>query len=199
MKIATIVSSNSHIDYVARVVDELDSANPPSPDDYGFGTFVKIEIDGGKRVVGTVYNPFLMNPEYAHYGPRLSPRPELQSFSPDFLSEQGCLLGILLLGEMGDDEPPTQAIPPSVIPPGSDVDKVNDKNFAAFHTDGGGRLSLGYFSHVLSNAGALAMPLLENIISRLSEMQSCTEEDSKRLAVLKRSLAWQRTVGQMRL
>lgn len=199
MKIATIVSSNSHIDYVARVVDKLDAANPPASGDYGFGTFVKIDIDGGKTVVGTIYNTFLMNPEYAQFGPRLSPKPELQSFSPDFLNEQGCLLGIILLGQMGKGEPPSQSIPLYVIPAGNDVGSFNEEEFGGFHQDINGNLSLRYLSHVMSTAGVFAVPLIENIIGSLRELKICSEEDRNRLSVLKRSLAWQRTVGQMRL
>jgi hypothetical protein len=44
MKIARIVSSNSHLDYVGRVIDELDSNQPPNADDYGFAQFVKIDF-----------------------------------------------------------------------------------------------------------------------------------------------------------
>ena len=42
MHIAKIVSSNSHIDYVARVIDALDSSSPPMPEDHCFGQFVGI-------------------------------------------------------------------------------------------------------------------------------------------------------------
>lgn len=199
MKIATIVSSNSHVDYVARVVDELDASKPPSHDDYGFGKFVSIRIEDGSFVVGTVYNSFLMNPDYAQFGPRLSPKPELQSFSPDFLNEQGCLLGILLLGVLEPGGKAEQGIPSRVIPAGTSVCTLNSEDFASFHFDAAGKISLHYFSHVLSNAGALAMPLVENIIGQLKSWEGCSEEDIKRLSVLKRSLAWQRTVGQMRL
>src|SRR5262245_52668559 len=38
MKIAKIVSSNSHIDYIARVIDTLDTGEtPPHVSDYCFG------------------------------------------------------------------------------------------------------------------------------------------------------------------
>ena len=44
MKIAKIIKSNSHIDYVGRVIDELDAENPPSDEDYGFAQFVNLPL-----------------------------------------------------------------------------------------------------------------------------------------------------------
>ena len=38
------------------------------------------------------------NPDYGSFGPRLSSHAELKVLSPDFLHEQGVLLGILLVG-----------------------------------------------------------------------------------------------------
>ena len=89
MQIAKIVKSNSHIDYVGRVIDELDAANPPKAEDYGFATFVSIYLENNSEIIGVIYNSMLMNPDYANYGPRLSPKPELGTFSPDYLNEQG--------------------------------------------------------------------------------------------------------------
>jgi len=86
MKIARIVSSNSHIDYVGRIIDEFDTNDAPTDDDYGFADFVSIPFDTDKKIFGVIYNSMLMNPEYANFGPRLSPKPELNQFSPDFLN-----------------------------------------------------------------------------------------------------------------
>src|SRR3989440_8943938 len=97
-KIAKIVKSNSHVDYVARVVDELDADSPPSQEDYGFAQFVSVPVAEGLEVVGVIYDTELVNPEYGSFGPRLSSRADLKILSPDFLHEQGVLLGILLLG-----------------------------------------------------------------------------------------------------
>ena len=63
MKIARIVSSNSHIDYVGRVIDDLDVNDPPGADDYGFAQFVGLR--GEEEILGVIYNSLLVNPEYA--------------------------------------------------------------------------------------------------------------------------------------
>ncbi len=41
-KIAKIVSSNSHVDYMGRVIDQLDVDAPPAAEDYGFAQFVSL-------------------------------------------------------------------------------------------------------------------------------------------------------------
>lgn len=198
MKIAKIVSSNSHVEYIARVIDSLDVANPPAGSDYGFGRFVAVESADNDKIVGVVFNSLLVNPDYAGFGPRLSPRPELESFSPDFLNEQGCLLAIMILGRLAESGA-SQGIPAPVIPAGQDVINLADKEILAFHTDQAGRLALNYYGHVVTHAGTFAIPLLEKIIEQLTKMNDSSTEDNRRLAVLRKSLVWQRTVGQMRL
>ena len=87
MKIAKIVTSNSHLDYVGRVIDSLDSENPPASDDFGFAQFVSVPLEN-ESIIGIIHNSMLVNPEYSNYGPRLSPKPELANFSPDYINEQ---------------------------------------------------------------------------------------------------------------
>jgi hypothetical protein len=197
MKIAKIVKSNSHIDYVGRVIDELDSAEPPRDDDYGFGQFVNLPVSDAEEIVGVIYNSLLVNPEYASYGPRLSPKPELGSFSPDYLNEQGFLIGILLLGTTGGDGKILHGVPRRVVPAGQDVYKIEPEAMKKFHTDANDCLQIHYYSQVVAHAGLFAVPLLEAIIEQLS--LDCSEADRQRFGVLKQSLSWQRTIGGMRL
>ncbi len=84
MNIATIVSSNSHVDYVARVIGALMSLSRQKPNDYGFGSFVSIDAGIGDELVGVVYNSILVNPDYAQFGPRLSGQNELETFQSGF-------------------------------------------------------------------------------------------------------------------
>lgn len=197
MKIAKIVSSNSHIDYVGRVVDSLDSNAPPTPEDYGFAQFVRLPLYDETEVVGVIYNSMLVNPEYANFGPRLSPKPELGSFSPDYLNEQGFLIGILLLGTIDADKKIAHGVPRRVVPAGQDVFKIEDTATRRFHTDENECLQIHYYSQIVAHAGLFAVPLLEAIIEQLS--LDCSESDKQRLGVLKQTLAWQRTLGGMRL
>lgn len=197
MKIAKIVSSNSHIDYVGRVIDSLDTGEPPTVEDYGFAQFVSLPLEDETEIVGVIHNSMLVNPDYASYGPRLSPKPELGSFSPDYLNEQGFLIGILLLGTKDRDGKITHGVPRRVVPAGQDVLKVGENEVRKFHTDENDCLQIHYYSQIVAHAGLFAVPLLEAIIEQLH--LNCSESDKQRLGVLKQTLAWQRTLGGMRL
>lgn len=197
MIIAKIVSSNSHIDYVARVIDALDVAVPPLAEDFGFAQFVKISLDDETEIVGVIYDTVLVNPEYANYGPRLSPKPELKKFSPDYLNEQGFLIGILLLGSIDKAKKILHGVPRRAIPAGQDVLKIEAAEMKRFHADANDCLQIHYYSQVVAHAGLFAAPLLETIIEELG--LDCSDSDKQRLGVLKQTLAWQRTLGGMRL
>ena len=198
MKIAKIISSNSHIDYVGRIIDKLDFSDAPSAEDYGFAQFVSLPIEDFKeRIVGVIYDSILINPDYSNYGPRLSPKPDLGSFSPDYLSEQGVLIGILLLGSIDANDKITHGVPRRVVPAGQDVVKIEQSEVKKFHTDANDCLQIHYYSQIVAHAGLFAAPLLEAIIEQLK--LDCSGDDAKRLNVLKQALAWQRTVGGMRL
>jgi hypothetical protein len=197
MKIARIVSSTSHIDYVARVIDALDADNAPNSEDYGFAQFVKLPLEDETQIVGVIYDSMLVNPEYSNFGPRLSPKPELASFSPDYLNEQGFLIGILLLGTIDTEQKITHGVPRRVVPAGQEVFKIEADEIKKFHTDESDCLQIHYYSQIVAHAGLFAAPLLESIIEELS--LDCSDSDKQRLGVLKQTLAWQRTLGGMRL
>lgn len=197
MKIARIVSSNSHIDYVARVIDALDAAEPPNSEDYGFAQFVKLPFENEAQIVGVIYDSMLVNPEYSNFGPRLSPKPELAAFSPDYLNEQGFLIGILLLGSIDNRQQITHGVPRRVVAAGQEVYKIEADEIKKFHTDASDCLQIHYYSQVVAHAGLFAVPLLEAIIEELS--LDCSDSDRQRLGVLKQTLVWQRAFGGMRL
>lgn len=202
-RIAKIVASNSHVDYVARVVDELDAEEPPAPEDYGFAQFVSVPVAEGQEVVGVVYDSQLSNPDYGSFGPRLSSPTELRVLSPDVLNERGVLLGILLLGwrERGANDRAKwvghQAVPRRVVPVGQDVFRLSDEDIADFHRGEDGSMRLHYFSQAVAHAGAFAVPLVESVIEQLEP--ACSTAERQRLCVLKKSLVWQRTLGAVRL
>jgi hypothetical protein len=196
MNIARIVSSNSHIDYIGRVIDDLDVNDPPGADDYGFGQFVGLS-PGEETVVGVIYDSMLVNPEYASFGPRLSPKPDSGHFTPDFINEQGVLLGILLLGTLDKGGRVTHGVPRRIVPAGQEVVKLDREYIKRFHMDEKSVMQIHYYSQVVNHAGPIAVSLLESIIDQLTP--DCTEADRQRLGVLKQSLGWQRTMGGMRL
>lgn len=201
IRIAKIVKSNSHVDYVARVIDELDADAPPAPEEYGFAQFVRMPVSEEEEVVGVVYNTQLANPDYGSFGPRLSSHADLKVISPDFLHEQGVLLGVLLLGWRARGEGRRwvahQGVPRRVVPVGQEVFSLPDAEVFEFHRAVGGAVQLHYFSQALAHAGAFAVPLVEAVIEQLEPL--CEPAERQRLGVLKKSLVWQRTLGQLRL
>lgn len=196
MKIATVVSSDSHLDYLARVVDSLDVATPPDADDFGFAQFVSLPIEDGPDLVGIIYDSTLINPEYSNFGPRLSPKPELRKFSPDFLNEQGLLLRILILGARSGDGT-DHGVPRRAAPAGQKVVKLSPEDVIQFHRGPDGRLRIHYYSQLTSHVGPGSAPLVEAIIRQLEA--SANEADLGRLKVLGETLRWQRTIGGLRL
>jgi hypothetical protein len=180
------------------VIDRLDADDAPREEDYGFGQFVSMPLGGGTEVVGVVYDTQLVNPDYGSFGPRLSPREELKILSPDYLNEQGVLVGILLLGwRERDGQPSRHGVPRRVIPVGQDVYAMKDAEVTDFHAAPDGSVALRYYPQVVAHAGAFAVPLIEAVINQLEP--ACTPQDRQRFCVLRRSLSWQRTLGQVRL
>jgi hypothetical protein len=197
MILAKIVKSNSHVDYVGRVIDPLDANAPPAAADYGFAQFVSMPLED-EEVIGVIYNSQLANPDYGNYGPRLSPLPDLSVLSPDYLNEQGLMIGILLLGwrERASDVN-HQGVPRRVIPVNQEVYRLADEDVLRFHRGTSGGVHLHYYSQIITHAGPFSVPLIEAIIEQLEP--ACEEEERQRLCVLKQALIWQRTVGGMRL
>jgi hypothetical protein len=196
-KLAKIVKSNSHVDYVGRVIDVLDADAPPAPSDYGFAQFVSIPLEDGSEVVGVIYNSQLINPEYGNFGPRLSSLVDNSVLSPDYLNEQGLLVGILLLGWRDASKVNHHSVPRRVIPVNQDIYRLVDEEVRRFHMDAGGRVQLHYYSQITTHAGPFSAALIEAIIEQLEPV--CEPEDRQRLCVLKQALVWQRTVGGQRL
>ena len=208
MKIGKVIKSNSHVDYVARVIDDLDADEPPSGEDYGFAQFVSMPVAEGVEVIAVIYNTQLANPDYGSFGPRLSPRADLKVLSPDFLHEQGVLLGLLVVGwrergaqrsgeANGGGWESRHGVPRRVVPAGQDVFRLPDEDVFSFHKGADGSVQLHYFSQAVAHAGAFAAPLVESVIEQLEP--ACTPSERQRLCVLKKSLIWQRTLGGMRL
>ena len=194
MQIAKIVKSNSHVDYVARVFDTLETAAPPAVSDYRFGQFVSIQ-NGDREVIGVIYNSQLLNPDYGNYGPRLATPSERNAvFSPDYINEQGVLIGLLLVG-WHDAQGYRQGLPREVLPVNATVETLDDEQLRAFHHPHGA-LELSYYPHVTTHAGFFAFALLNEIADQLDRLTD--QPNQARLQVLRKSLQWQQTMGTMR-
>lgn len=194
MKIAKIVSSNSHISYVGRVLEERDGAGIPAADDYSFGRFVSMDR-GDEQVIGVICDSRLVNPEYSNFSPRLAQMPALGELKRDLFNEQKALIGILLLGSIAGGAA-MQQIPRRVVPAGQMVEALDAGDVAKFHRTADGTLQMHYFSNLMSQAGSLAVPLAKTIIDQLNP--HCSEAERLKLDVMTGSLSWKHTFGENR-
>jgi len=209
MRIGKIVKSNSHVDYVGRVLDKLEADRPPDPEHYRFGQFVAIPPipraglsltagsngsgpgpGGACTTIGIIYNSQLVNPDYERLGPRLSAPVELTTvFSPDLLNEQGILIGVLLVGWEDPHGGWRQGIPRPVLPVNSDIISMTDEQVRAFHVDSGDRLAIHYYPHVMTHARQFGQQLLLSVLDQLEAL--CGDVSGSEIALLRRTLNWQ--------
>lgn len=193
MQIAKIVGSNSHIEYIARVLDTLDVANPPKTNDYTFGQFVKVEIEN-LSIIGVIANTQLINPNYGNFAPRLSSESANLLFAPDYLHQQGIIINILLLGYLENNFGIHQ-VPAEVLAVQSIVKLLSENEIQTFHQNQQGKLQLNYYSQIINSSGLMANSLLITIINKIEKFISVAEKN--RLNLLKQNLNWQQTLGYL--
>ena len=193
MRIGQIVKSNTHVDYVCQIDNPGEFKSFPSPEDYAFGTFVRIGLgaDESSYLVGLIYSTILMNPEFGNLGPRLSPPADLEVFSPDYLREQVTLVGVVAVGQV-TSEGTHQGVPRLAAAVGSEVTTMEADEVRAFHTppaaDG---LALAYAPLLLAQGEPLIPHLLLDVINRLEDL---FPNQTRQLAVLRGNLAWKAVV-----
>jgi hypothetical protein len=201
MRLGKVVKSNSHCDYVVQLDDSMDLMIAPRPDDYGFGTFVKLEdLQGRHWAVGIVYNSQLLNPAFNSLGPRLSSEPDLL-FTPDLIAETRTLLWTVLVGNLAHaDERPygVQGIPRVVVPVNTPVYTMSQQEIQQFHSDPLGRSQFTYYSHLLRSGGSFAIQLAHQVLSELVSYNCFAPDEQRALNLLCRELAWKNTMGAMR-
>jgi hypothetical protein len=197
--IGKIVKSNTHIDYICQIYNEGETDLQPVSTDYTFGTFVSIELEttganspvGVDRLVGVIYNTLLLNPDFGNLGPRLSPRQELEIFSPDYLAENATLVGIITLGWRDGEGGYHQGVPALAATVNNFVHRLDDQELLAFHSDTARGPRLRYAPILLGLNNPLVPPLLIAVIDRLSEL---FPEHRRQLAVMRNNLAWKSIV-----
>jgi len=190
MKIAKIVSSNSHIAYVARVLDKRDGGGDPPAEEYTFGRFVAIG-----DVVGVISDSRLVNPEYLSPSTRLGQASALGELRRDLVEDKRTLIAILLLGSVVDGVP-EHSIPLKVLESGADVESMLGEDAAAFHRTSDGGVRMGYFPSLMSHSGPLSTTLARTIIDSLKPHFSETEQ--QKLAVMADSISWKQAFGDSR-
>ena len=193
--IGKVVKSNTHIDYVCQVYNLGEVEQCPLPSDYGFGTFVAIELDDGvpqgNRLVGVIYNTLLMNPDFGSLGPRLSPRQDLEIFTPDYLAETAILVGLIAVGWIDAQGVCRQGVPPQAATVNNRVIALDDNGLPAFHRDAADKLALHYAPLLLNQPNPLVLPLLIHIVDRLTLL---CPADRGQLGLMRNNLAWRSIV-----
>jgi hypothetical protein len=191
MDIGSIVKSTSQVDYVCQVYGPADVESPPTPDDYAFGAFVRVELAAGLGyLVGLIRDTVLMNPDFGRLGPRLSPRADLEIFVPDYLSERAVLVSVVAVGWLSEGEQVRQGIPLPAAALGARVAQLPDEEVRSFHQGTAG-VQMAYLPFLLAREYALMPHLLLGVIDRLAEL---FPDQARRLAVLRGNLAWKTTV-----
>lgn len=193
MKIATIVGSNSHIDYVARVVEQDAGTGLPRPDDHGFGRFVSMDADTD-HFVGIIYDSRLINPDFTGSGPRLDPRPALDDFDPREKGKTGILIGIIVLGRLLADGSGDHSVPARTLTVGQEVSLLSPESIRSFHTNADGEPDISYFDLIMGRSGQLAVPLIGAVVSQISA--GFDDNAKERLKILLNAVKWQRTMAE---
>jgi hypothetical protein len=193
--IGKIVKSSTHVDYVCQIYSSNEIAVPPDPTDYCFGGFVSIRLDdnggSGGQLIGVIYNTLLMNPEFGNLGPRLSPRQEVEIFTPDYLAETATLVGIIAVGWIDAEGRCHQGVPMLAAMVNNPVYCLDEESLCHFHLDGAERLCLRYVPLLLSQNNPLVPPLLINIVDRLALL---FPHQRGQLTLMRNNLAWKSIV-----
>lgn len=189
MELGRIVHSNSHVDYVCQIAQRTETPQTPEPTHYAFGALVGLEGAAG-TLVGLIYDTRLVNPEFGNLGPRLSPREELLSFSPDYLAETATLVGILAIGLLRPGGESQQGVPTIAVEVGTSVRTLSDGEIVGFHRPGG-RLRVAYLPQVLAH-GPLGLALAQRM---LVQLELLLPDDRGRLQVLASTVGWRAAVG----
>ena len=200
MRLGKVVKSNSHCDYLVQLDDSMDFIDPPQPDGYGFGTFVKLTDPNRHWAVGIIYNSQLLNPAFNSLGPRLSSEPD-PLFTPDLITETRTLLWTVLVGSLVPGAGRTygkQGIPRMVVPINTPVETLTQQEIHQFHCNSEGRSQFIYYSHLLMAGGTFANQLTHQVLADLIEADHFEGQERRALAVLCKELAWKNTMGAMR-
>lgn len=198
-RLGKIVKSNSHCDYIAQIDDSLEVISPPQADDYGFGSFVKLEDRQRHWAIGVIYNSQLLNPQFNSTSPRLSSEPDA-IFTPDLIYETRTLLWIVLIGAIvtspAGQRYGEQGIPAAVVPVNTPVWQLSEGELRAFHHNARGQAQCCYYAHLLNSGGSYASPLVSQILGTITPLFQ--PSDRRALEILSKELAWQHTLGSLR-
>ncbi|WP_435077174.1 hypothetical protein [Halococcus sp. AFM35] len=196
LTIASIVTSNGQMDYVAEVYRNHERERVPEKQDYEFGqpVYVTTTVRGDERaLVGVVYDSQLVDPDQGRDGPRLS-TPDQELFVPGYVDEKQTLLGIALLGvaELTSAEggqgfaSVSQELPRWTLDIDDSVSKLSGEGFRQFHYPDDS-LQLRYYDRLIETAGQFGAEVTLSLIERLREGAS----NENTLDVIEQKVRWE--------
>ncbi|AFZ73777.1 hypothetical protein SAMN05443661_15314 [Natronobacterium gregoryi] len=197
VRIGSIVSSNSHLDYVAEVYKDRDCDRPPELHEREFGqpVFIKKTVDGTEHViVGVIYDTQLVDPDQGRTGPRLAQDDQAQ-FTPGYIEERTTLVGIALLGTavITDDRTiadPSHQMPRWTLEVDDTVYHCPDQFTEAFHRVDG-QIQLAYLDRLVDIAGDLGAEVIVTLIDRLRGVLPEDDSNQRVLDVVEQNVQWQ--------
>ena len=197
VRIGSIVSSNSHLDYVVEVFKERDCDRPPELHEREFGqpVFIKKTINGTEHaVMGVIYDTQLVDPDQGRTGPRLAQDDQAQ-FTPGYIEERTTLAGVALLGTapITDDRTiaePSHQMPRWTLEVEDTVFHCPDELTANFHTVDG-QIQLAYIDRLVDIAGDLGAEVIVALIDRLRSTLPDDDQSQRVLDVVEQNIQWQ--------
>lgn len=197
VRVGSVVSSNSHLDYVVEVFKERDCDHPPKLHEREFGqpVFIKKTVDGVEHaVIGVIYDTQLVDPDQGRTGPRLAQDDQAQ-FTPGYIEERTTLAGVALLGTaiITDDRAiaePTHQMPRWTLEIEDTVYHCPDELTATFHTIGG-QIQLSYIDRLIDIAGDLGAEVIVALIDRLRSTLPDDDANQRVLDVVEQNIQWQ--------
>ncbi|MBW4519750.1 MAG: hypothetical protein KME16_08630 [Scytolyngbya sp. HA4215-MV1] len=201
MRLGKVVKSNSHCDYIVQLDDAMEMTDAPQAEDYGFGSFVKLEDLAGRHwAVGLIYNTQLFNPMFLNTGPRLTSDPD-PLFTPDLISDTRTLLWTVLIGTLERQNGATygiHGIPRMVVPVNTLVCTMTQEEVYRFHLNAEERPQFCYYSHLLRCGGTFAAQLTQQVLRELIDSRLFEGSDRRALEILCKELSWKNTMAAMR-
>lgn len=197
VRIGSIVSSNSHLDYVVEVYKERDCERPPELHEREFGqpVFIKKTVDGTEHaVMGVIYNTHLVDPDQGRTGPRLAQDDQAQ-FTPGYIEERTTLAGVALLGtavitDDGTIADPTHQMPRWTLEVDDTVFHCPDEITRSFHTIDD-QIQLAYMDRLVDIAGDLGAEVIVTLIDRLRGLLPDDDPNQQVLDVVEQNVQWQ--------
>jgi len=197
VRIGSIVSSNSHLDYVVEVYKERDCERPPELHEREFGqpVFIKKTVDGTEHaVMGVIYDTQLVDPDQGRTGPRLAQDDQAQ-FTPGYIEERTTLAGVALLGTavITDDRTitnPTHQMPRWTLEVDDTVFHCPDDITRSFHTIDD-QIQLAYIDRLVDIAGDLGAEVIVTLIDWLRGLLPEDDPNQRVLDVVEQNVQWQ--------